>query len=162
MIFNACSPHLWPRVPSKHGYQLEPCCLPVLRRGATSFISLEETSELWAHQPHLMPTSSVLASWKPQVLPVSVHLAVFQEESHYFWPFHGPLPTAADKCFLILPRMGPPTRKRRCPFTHELSLEFKSVFTWLQFVMYQVPDCVCVYMHECLSCSSLAFSLALT
>lgn len=64
--------HLWPGVPSQQ-LSAGAGCLPVLWRGATSFIGFDETSELWAHQPHLMPMSSVLASWERQVLPVSAH-----------------------------------------------------------------------------------------
>lgn len=80
------SPHLWSTVANKHTVISGSLVLTCPLGKSHQRTGLNEASELWAHQPHLMPTSSAPVSREPRVLSMPVHWLLSRRRATIFGP----------------------------------------------------------------------------
>lgn len=86
------SPHLWSRLANKHTVISGSLVLTCPLGTSHQCTGLDEASGLWAHQPHLMPTSSAPVSREPQVLSTPVRWLLSRKRATIFGTYmvHSP------------------------------------------------------------------------
>lgn len=108
-------PHLWSTVANKHTVISGSLVLTCPLGKSHQRTGLDEASELWAHQPHLMPTSSASVSREPQVLSLPVHWLLSRKRATIFGPYMVHSPWQQRQMSPYLAQDGSPSTEEQVP-----------------------------------------------